>query len=128
MNKPLLAAAFIAFAGPAYAEPVDMTGMSCIRQTNLGAQTWEFYGDAAIRYYGDGSVWSLIRIGKGAYEKYDREGEWTAVYFFFDSGDGIKLRILARPGLAVREENRNAPLETGVFSFNAECRAIWERP
>ena len=127
MNKPLIALTMATLASPVLAEPVDMTGMSCSRATKLGTQTWEFYGDAAIRYYADGSVWSLPRIGNGAYEKYDREGEWSAVYFFFDVGDGVQLRILARPGLAVRGERRNAPLEKGVFPFNADCSPIWEK-
>ncbi len=115
-------------AAPVAAEPVDMTGMSCSRLSNLGTQTWEFYGDVAIRYYDDGSVARLPRVGKGAYERYDREGEWAAVYLFFDVGDGVQIRVLSRPGLIVREENRAAPLKRGVYPFNAVCVPIWEQP
>lgn len=114
------------FAAPLAANPVDLTGLACSRTTNFGLQTWEFYGDVAIRYYSDGTVSSLPRIGPGAYERYNDEGNWRAVYYFFDLGDGVQFRILSRPGLAVREENPLAPLDRGVFKFNAECKPIWE--
>lgn len=68
----------------------------------------------------------LPRIGEGAYEKYDREGEITAVFFFFDVGNGIKMRILGRPGLIVRDETLSAPLEIGIFNFNSKCIPLWE--
>lgn len=128
MKTPLILGAMIALTSPVAAEPVDMTGMSCSRPTKFGTQTWEFYGDVAIRYYDDGSVSSLPRIGKGAYERYDREGQWTAAYLFFDMGEGVQLRILSRPGLIVRDENPAAPLERGVFPFNGACVPIWEQP
>lgn len=121
MNKPLILVALIVMTAPVAAEPVDMTGISCSRLTNYGEQTWDFFGDVAIRYYGDGSVSRLPRIGEGAYEKYNKEGEWTSVYYFFDEGEGVQLRILARPGLLVREQNRAAPLEKIIVPFNAKC-------
>jgi hypothetical protein len=127
MNKSIIVGTLIALAAPAAAKPVDMTGMSCSRITGIGPQTWEFYGDVAIRYYADGSVTSLPRIGEGAYEKYNREGEWTAVYFFFDVGGGVQMRILSRPGKIVRDENPRAPLEIGVYPFNGACLPIWEQ-
>jgi hypothetical protein len=89
-------------------------------------QTWEFYGDAAIAYYQDGSVERLPRIGEGAYEKYDNAGEWVAVFYFFDTGNGVQMRILARPGLLVRQENPLAPLEIGVVPVEG-CVPIIEK-
>ena len=110
-----------------YAEPTDLTGLSCERETKFGKQTWEFYGDVAIRYYEDGSVLSLPRVGGNAYEKYGTDGEWSAIFSFYEFDDGVALRILARPGLLVREENRFAPLEKGMYWFEADCVPIWER-
>jgi hypothetical protein len=128
MNKSLLLGALTVLAMPVAAEPVDMTGLACRRATTYGMQTWEFYGDVAIRYYEDGSVSRLSRIGHGAYEKYDREGDWISAYLFFDAGDGVHIRILSRPGLIARSENPAAPLEKGVFPFDGPCVQIWKHP
>lgn len=125
----LLSIALITCAS-AKAEPVDLTGLSCARMTNYGPQTWEFYGDIAVRRYpeGQGQPQRLVRVGEGAYERYSRtDGEWDAVFYFFDVGDGIQMRIFARPGLVVREENPRASWEGGVFPFAADCVPIWER-
>lgn len=81
------------FVTPVIANPIDMTGMSCVRTLEYGTQTWEFYGDVAIQYFQDGSVKRLPRIGEGAYEKFDRDGEWLAAYYIYDDGDGIKSEI-----------------------------------
>ena len=126
MKKSVVLSAMLAMATPAFSEPVDMTGLACNRTTNFGMQTWEFYGDAAIRYYGDGSVTRLLRVGTGAYEKYDKEGSWNATYLIFDDGDQLLVRLLARPGLLIREENPRAPMEKGVFLFNGSCETLWE--
>ena len=126
MNKLLIAAAFMALAVPVAAEPIDMTGWSCVESTSLGKRTWEFYGDKVIRYYEDGFVSSHSRIGEGAYEKYNRAGDWTAVYYFFDRGDGVQIRILSRPGLIALEENPHSPLDKQVRPFHAECVPLWE--
>ena len=115
-----------ALTSPAWAEPVDLTGMSCSRPHAFGKQTWEFYGDVAIRYYEDGTMQRLPRIGVGAYEKYDSEGNITAVFYFFDVGDGVQMRILARPGLISRAENPTAPLEIGVVNFTGACVPLWD--
>lgn len=114
------------FVTPVIANPIDMTGMSCVRTLEYGTQTWEFYGDVAIQYFQDGSVKRLPRIGEGAYEKFDRDGEWLAAYYIYDDGDGIKVRFLSRPGLIIREENPTAPLEIGIFTFSRGCRKLWE--
>lgn len=114
----------------AQAEPVDLTGLSCVRMTNNGPNTWEFYGDIAVRRYaeGHGQPQRLVRVGEGAYERYSRtDGEWDAVFFFFDVGDGVQMRILSRPGLVVRDENPRASWEEGVFPFAAQCVPLWER-
>lgn len=126
MKSYILIGALIALNSPVWAEPVDLTGMSCSRPHQFGTQTWEFYGDVAIQYYPDGTMQRFPRIGEGAYEKYDREGKITAVFYFFDVGNGVQLRILARPGLIVREENPTAPLEIGTFSLNSVCIPLWE--
>lgn len=91
----------------AQTEPVDLTGLSCMRMTNFGSNTWEFYGDIAVRRYdeGQGQPQRFVRVGEGAYERYSRiDGEWDAVYYFFDVGDGVQMRIFSRPGLNVREK------------------------
>lgn len=126
MKKLLFVGALIALAVPAASEPVDMTGLSCTLETRSGTATWEFYGQVAIRYYQDGSFTRLPRIGTAAYETFDRQGEWNSVFSFFDVGDGIQLRLLARPGLIARSENPFAPMESGVIPFNASCVAMWE--
>ncbi len=119
---PLFAA--LTTASVASAEPLQLTGLACERPTQFGTQTWEFYGDVAIRYYEDGSVSRLPRVGGGAYERYDREGNWTAIYYFFEQDNERYLRILSRPGLATRAENKRAPMESGVFPFNGECVSL----
>jgi hypothetical protein len=127
MKTGILALALCAAATSGMAAQVDLTGLSCKRANSFGLQTWEFYEPMAIRYYEGGSVVRFNRVGVGAYEKYDREGEWNSVYLFFDTGTGVHVRLLARPGLITRSENPNAPMETGIFPFNAECVPIWER-
>ncbi len=121
MKSALAAAVFAGLATSATATPVDLTGNSCVQMTSRGPLTWEFYGDVTIRYFGDGSVSSLPRAGVGAYERYNYQGEWQAIYYFFDSGDGLKVRVLSRAGLVVRIENPNAPLELNVIDFDAAC-------
>jgi len=114
----------------AQAEPVDLTGMSCVRMTNFGQNTWEFYGDIAVRRYeeGQGRPQRFVRVGEGAYERYSRsDGEWDAVYYFFDVGDGVQMRIFSRPGLIIRDENPKASWEDGTFPFAAKCMPLWER-
>lgn len=124
MMKGFLGALYALVALPAIAEPVDMTGLACTRATNFGTQHWEFYDELAIRYYDDGGVSLLPRIGLGAYEKSNEKGEWTAIYYFFDSGDGIQVRILARAGEMKRLENPRAPLESGISPLNGNCSPI----
>jgi len=114
----------------AQTEPVDLTGLSCLRMTNFGPNTWEFYGDIAVRRYdeGQGRPQRFFRVGEGAYERYSQiDGEWDAVYYFFDVGEGVQVRISARPGLAVREENPRASWEEGIFPFAAQCVPLGER-
>ncbi len=108
----------------AQTEPADLTGLSCVRMTNFGPNTWEFYGEIAVRRYdeGQGRPQRFVRVGEGAYERYSRiDGEWDAVYYFFDVGDGVQVRILSRPGLVVREENPRASWDDGIFPFAAQC-------
>lgn len=110
-------------------EPVDLTSLSCVHMTNLGPITWEFYGDIAVRRYdeGQGQPQRFVRVGEGAYERFSRiDGEWDAVYYFFDLGDGVQVRVLSRPGLIVRDENPRASWEEGVFPFAAQCVPLWE--
>tara|TARA_R100000789_G_C2943325_1_gene132757 strand:- start:183 stop:494 length:312 start_codon:yes stop_codon:yes gene_type:complete len=98
--------------------------------TAYGSNTWEFYGDIAVRMYneGGGRPQRFIRVGEGAYERYSRfDGEWDAVYYFFDTGEGVQMRIFSRPGLIVREENPKASWDNGVFPFAADCVPLWER-
>ena len=114
----------------AHAEPVDLTGLSCVRMTDFGPNTWEFYGDIAVRRYaeGQGRPQRFVRVGEGAYERYSRiDGEWDAVYYFFDVGEGVQVRIFSRPGLAVREENPRASWENGIFPFAAQCVQLGHR-
>lgn len=128
MRQVLFALMLTALATPVVANPVDLTGMACSRATKFGTQIWEFYGDVAIRYHTDDpSVSRMQRVGEGAYERYNKEGEWRSVYYFFDSGAGLHLRILSTPGLIVTAENPNAPLENGVFPFLGECKPLWEQ-
>lgn len=131
--KKMLQLALVSFAvvagTSANSEPVDMTGFSCVRMTIHGPNTWEFYGEIAVRRYaeGQGRPQRFVRVGKGAYERYSRlDGEWDAVYYFFDVGDGVQVRILSRPGLVVRDENPMASWEEGVFPFAARCTPLWE--
>ncbi|MEP4336662.1 MAG: hypothetical protein ABJ360_09765, partial [Roseobacter sp.] len=58
----------------AQAEPVDLTGLTCVRMTNFGPNAWEFYGDIAVRRYaqGQGRPQRFVRVGEGAYERYSR--------------------------------------------------------
>ena len=112
------------------AEPIDLTGLSCERMTNFGPNTWEFYGDIAVRRYaeGQGQPQRFVRVGDGAYERYSRvDGEWDAVYYFFDVGDEVFVRILSRPGSIVRDENPRASWEEGIFPFSAKCMPLWGR-
>lgn len=112
-----------------HSEPVDLTGLSCVRDTRFGQNTWDFYGDIAVRSYADGQgqPQRFIRVGDGAYERYSRsDGEWDAVYYFFDVGDGIQVRINTRPGLVVREDNPRASWERHIFHFAANCQPLWE--
>lgn len=127
MKKVLVVGALAAWGTTVVAEPVDLTGLACERLVRGIPQTWEFYGEVAIAYYPDGSVDRLPRIGESAYERYDRDGEWVAAYFFFDVGSGVQMRVLARPGLLVRQENPLAPLEKGVVSFEGACVPIIEK-
>ena len=120
----------LAIGTSAQTEPVDLTGLSCVRMTKFGPNTWDFYGDIAVRRYGEGQgqPHRFVRVGEGAYEKYSRlDGEWDAVYYFFDVGDGVKVRIFSRPGLFVREENPRASWEEGIFPFAAQCVPLGER-
>ncbi|WP_139222476.1 hypothetical protein [Celeribacter halophilus] len=114
---------------PAQSKPVDLTGLSCTRETAFGPNTWDFYGDIAVRSYADGQgrPQRFIRVGEGAYERYSRiDGKWDAVYYFFDVGDGITMRIFSRPGLIAREENPKASWEKNAFPFAADCLPLWE--
>ena len=126
LKNYILIGALIALNSPVWAEPVDLTGMSCSRPHQFGLQTWEFYGDVAIRYYEDSTLQRFPRIGEGAYEKYDREGKISAVFYFFNVGNGVQMRVLAKPGLIVLDENPTAPLEIGIFNFNGTCIPLWE--
>ncbi len=112
---------------PVQSKPVDLTGLSCVRDTAFGPNTWDFYGDIAVRSYRQGRPQRFIRVGEGAYERYSRiDGKWDAVYYFFDVGDGTQMRIFSRPGLNVREDNPKATWEGGVFPFAANCLPLWE--
>ncbi|OUD09627.1 hypothetical protein BVC71_07250 [Marivivens niveibacter] len=126
--KTSLLLLFASLTAPAaYAKPVDLTGYSCLRTNNLGPQRWDFYGDIAVRNYGDGTPTRFFRVGEGAYEKYSRlDGEWSALYYFFDNGEGIQMRIMSRPGSAVRDDYQRAPWDEAIFPFNAECIPLWE--
>lgn len=128
MNTRLnLVCAAIVAALPAQAEPVDLTGLTCVRENNLGQQIWDFYGDVAAQYYSDGSPpFELVRVGEGAYQKYSYDGEWSAMYYFFDVGDGVQMRVHARPGAIIRHDNPRAPWQWGVFPFEAECTQLWD--
>lgn len=125
-----LAASALLTSAPARSKPIDLTGLSCVRENALGPQTWEFYGDIAVRNYaeGQGRPQRFIRVGEGAYERYSRiDGEWDAVFHFFDLGDGVQMRIFSRPGTAVREGNPKASWERAVFPFAADCVPLWQR-
>ena len=117
------------FAAEAIAEPVDLTGFSCERAHGSGAtQYWDFYGDVAVRRYSDASrPQQFFKVGEGAYEKYSRiDGEWDAIFYFFDNGQETMMRIYARPGMQVRDENPRAPWESGVVPFAANCVPLSE--
>lgn len=125
-----LAASTFLGSAPAHSNPVDLTGLSCVRETAFGPNIWEFYGDIAVRNYPEnqGRPQRFIRVGEGAYERYSRsDGEWDAVYYFFDIGDGVQVRIFSRPGTAVRSDNPRASWERGVFPFAADCVPLWQR-
>ncbi|NOR29891.1 MAG: hypothetical protein GQ539_02200 [Sulfitobacter sp.] len=114
----------------AQTEPADLTGLSCVRMTNFGSNTWDFYGDIAVKRYGQGQgrPQRFVRVGEGAYERYSQfDGEWDAVYYFFDFGDGVQIRVLSRPGLVLREENPRASWDEGIFLFAAQCVPLWDR-
>ena len=84
----VLAAFTVLTSRPAHSNPVDLTGLSCVRETAFGPNIWEFYGDIAVRNYPEnqGRPQRFIRVGEGAYERYSRsDGEWEAVYYFFRS-------------------------------------------
>ncbi len=120
----------LAIGTSAQTEPVDLTGLSCVIMTRLGPNTWDFYGDIAVRRYdeGQGQPQRFVRVGEGAYERHSRlDGEWDAVYYFFDVGDGVNVRIFSRPGLLVREENPLASWDEGIFPFAAQCVPLGER-
>ncbi|WP_298856939.1 hypothetical protein [uncultured Sulfitobacter sp.] len=115
---------------PAQSKPADLTGLSCERLSFVGPRTWEFYGEIAVRRYeeGQGQPQRFVRVGDGAYERYSRfDGEWDAVFYFFDVGDGVQMRILSRPGLNVREQNPRASWVDDVFPFAAQCMPLGER-
>ena len=116
-------------SAPAEAKPVDLTGLSCVRMTNSGPNTWEFYGDIAVRVRdkGQGRPQRYVRVGDGAYERYSHlDGKWDAVYYFFDAGDGIQMRVFSRPGLSVREDNPRASWDKFITPFAAQCVPLWE--
>lgn len=125
-----LVATIMLFTGsPVQSEPVDLTGWSCVRMTAFGPNTWEFYGDIAVRLYaeGQGLPQRFIRVGPGAYERYSRsDGEWDAVYYFFNAGNGVQVRIFSRPGTIVRDENPKASWDDMVVPFAAECVPLGE--
>ncbi len=114
----------------AVAEPVDLTGLTCLQQRGLGPVTWDFYGDVAIREYvaGDGRPVRFERIGEGAYQRIrNHDGEISSYWYFFDEGDGVHIRIFASPGTIAEEDNRTAPWQRGTIPFFAECVPLWER-
>lgn len=114
---------------PVQSNPVDLTGLSCVVDTRFGPNTWDFYGDIAVRAYADGQglPQKFIRVGKGAYERYSRlDGEWDAVYYFFDTGNGTQVRVFSRPGLIVRDDNPKASWERFIFPFAADCLPLGE--
>lgn len=126
-----LTLAVLTTASAAVARPVDMTGLSCTRQTWAGPITWDFYGDVATRSYaeGQGQPQRFSRVGEGAYERYSNsDGEWDAIYYFFDLGEGIHVRMFVRPGLIVRDENPKASWERAIRPFDGTCVKLWERP
>ena len=122
--------ATVAIVSAAVAEPVDLTGLTCLQQRRLGPVTWDFYGDVAIREYvaGSGAPVRFERIGEGAYERIrNLDGEISSYWYFFDEGDGVHIRIFASPGMLAESENRLAPWQRGTFPFYAECVPLWER-
>ena len=124
-----LAASALLISVPAQSKPVDLTGLSCVQETDFGPITWEFYGGIAVRSYPEdqGRPQRFIRVGEGAYERYSlRDGEWDAVYYFFDLGDGVQMRIFSRPGLVILEGNPKASWERGVLPFGANCMPLWQ--
>lgn len=130
MNKWLLSILALCASTAAFqasSEPVDLTGYSCERAGPFGStQIWDFYGDIAVRRYSDASLpQRFVKVGQGAYEKYDRiEGEWDAIFYFFEEGDEVMMQVYSRPGLLVRNENPRAPWTGAVFPFAADCRPI----
>lgn len=113
----------------AVAEPVDLTGLTCLQQRRLGPVTWDFYGDVAIREYvaGDGKPIRFERIGEGAYQRIrNLDGEISSYWYFFDEGDGVHIRIFASPGM-IAEEDRAAPWQRATIPFFAECVLLSER-
>jgi hypothetical protein len=114
----------------AVAEPVDLTGLTCLQQRGLGPVTWDFYGDVAIREYvaGDGRPVRFERIGEGAYQRIrNLDGEISSYWYFFDEGDGVHIRLFASPGTIAEEEDRVAPWQRATIPFFAECVPLWER-
>ena len=119
--------ALLGFAINVHAQPADMTGLACTRAVAFGIQTWEFFGDVALRYNADGSFRRFHKIGTGAYEGFGKDGEWSSTYLFFKDDDQINVRLIAQPGALKRDQDPLAPLETGVFPLNADCVPIWEK-
>jgi hypothetical protein len=114
----------------AVAEPVDLTGLTCLQQRGSGPVTWDFYGDIAIREYvaGDGRPIRFERIGEGAYQRIrNLDGEISSYWYFFDEGDGVHIRLFASPGTIAEEEDRVAPWQRATIPFFAECVPLWER-
>ena len=114
----------------AVAEPVDLTGLTCVQKRELGPVTWDFYGDVAIREYpaGDGRPVRFERIGEGAYQRIrNLDGEISSYWYFFDEGDGVHIRMFASPGIMAEQENRAAPWRRATIPFFAECVPLWER-
>jgi len=125
-----LAVATSMIVSVAVAEPVDLTGLTCLQQRGRGPVTWDFYGDVAIREYaaGDGRPVRFERIGEGAYQRIrNHDGGISSYWYFFDEGNGVHIRIFASPGMVAEEENRAAPWQRATMPFFAECVPLWER-
>ena len=115
----------------AAAEPVDLTGFTCLQKGgSSGPHTWDFYGDVAIREWvaGEGKPVRFERIGVGAYQRFrSLDGEISSYWYFFDEGDGVHVRIFASPGTMAEAQDRAAPWQRATFPFIADCVPLWER-